>query len=202
MFDWDMVYLIEQLIERQHAEAGLHTLHASAVELNGKSVIFAGSSGAGKSVLAAYGITQGYRFSGGEKVLVNSCRIAAGSQLLCVGAAPAARFLPHGKPIYQVYEKIPTSKISAIVFPKIFNGKGFRRDLDDITGRFRLSEVIDEKLRGDFLVSMQTISAQSIDTATTRESRRKLLNKLSKKVAFIAIEGNLKYIYKEVEKLI
>ena len=55
------VYLLGQAISFALVKQGLEPLHATAVEVQGKAVVFLGQGGAGKSTLAAYFISRGHK---------------------------------------------------------------------------------------------------------------------------------------------
>ena len=199
MFDWDLVYLTQQAIERQLAERGLHTLHAGAVEKDDSSVIFAGPSMTGKSVLTAYGVNNDYNFAGGEKVVINGEEIVSGSRRIDVGEEASNKFLD-GEVVSRELDPVTDSDIEAIVFPKLTNGEISVTNLSPIKGRLKLMEVLDEKLRGDFLLSEQTLPPYSLENDETRLSRRDVLEDLDTEYLFV--EGRPEEIYEKVEELL
>lgn len=199
LFDWDIVYLTQQAIERQLAERGLHTLHAGAIEKDGSSVIFAGPSMTGKSVLTAYGVRNGYNFAGGEKVVIDGENVVSGSKRINVDEEASDKFL-NGDVIDKELDPVTDPEIEAIIYPKLTDGDLSVSYLSPVKGRLKLMEVLDEKLRGDFLLSEQTLPPYSLETDEIRESRKEVLEDLD--VDYLFIEGQPEEIYEKVGELI
>jgi hypothetical protein len=68
---------------------GACVLHASAVEWEGRAVVFAGHSGAGKSTVAAWACLAGARF-----LCDDLLRLGAGAEATWVGCSPELRLRP------------------------------------------------------------------------------------------------------------
>ncbi|MFB6099882.1 MAG: hypothetical protein ABEK16_01285 [Candidatus Nanohalobium sp.] len=200
LFEWDLVYLTEQTIERQNAEDNLHTIHAGGIERDGNAVVFAGPSMTGKSVLTAYGVQNGYNFAGGEKVVFDGSDIVSSSRKLNVDEEAAKRFL-NREEVDETYPAASQSEIEAIVFPKVTDGELSSSELSPSMGRLKLMEVLDEKLRGDYLISNQTLTPYNLETDETRESRKSRLEEISE-VDYLFIEGFPQEIYREVDNVL
>lgn len=200
LFEWDLVYLTEQAIERQNAEDNLHTIHAGGVERDGNAVVFAGPSMTGKSVLTAYGVQNGYNFAGGEKVVFDGSDIVSNSRKLNVDEEAAKRFLDREE-VDETYPAASQSEIEAVIFPKITEGELSCSRLSPNMGRLKLMEVLDEKLRGDYLLSKQTLTPYSLETDETRKSRKSRLEEISE-ADYLFLEGSPEEIYGEVDNII
>ena len=105
-----------------------------------------------------------------------------------------------GEVVSRELDPVTDSDIEAIVFPKLTNGEISVTNLSPIKGRLKLMEVLDEKLRGDFLLSEQTLPPYSLENDETRLSRRDVLEDLDTEYLFV--EGRPEEIYEKVEELL
>lgn len=83
--------------------AGHCVLHASAVEVDGAAVAFAGASGAGKSTLAALACADG-----GRMVTDDLLRVGLAERPTCVGGSPQLRLRPGATWALEAFSDRPT----------------------------------------------------------------------------------------------
>lgn len=204
LYAWDLLYLCGQAIERQQAELGLHTIHGGAVSSGDDAILFAGPSLSGKSTLTAYGVLKkGFEFVGGEKIVLRNTNIVSGTSRLSIDKSPAKRFLSTNHEIDVLFSDVEERELEAIIFPKVTDKGFYSWELSHTHGRLKLMETLDEKLRGDFLLSKQRKPALSLDTEKTRSSREEFLRSISGQVPFYHMEGSPEEIYeKGIEKIL
>lgn len=83
-------------------------LHASAVEVEGSAIAFAGSSGKGKSTLAALACADGARL-----VTDDLLRLGTGDTVSCVGGAPQLRLRPKAAWALDRFRPAPPTALTA-----------------------------------------------------------------------------------------
>ena len=82
------------VLNRYLEHSGWHSLHAGAVELNGRVLLIVGDSGAGKTTVIANLIREGAKYIGNERLFVRfqdeDCVVRAFPQTISVGLGTAA----------------------------------------------------------------------------------------------------------------
>jgi len=121
---------------------GIYLMHASAVERDGRGVVFSGLNGSGKSTLSIYLVlNHGFKYISDNFLLFDNRRIFCFPEVIRVAPADLTRLgiEEKGRIVYGKYQILPPDeRISMSVFPEFFF-------LTCIGERFELSSITEEE---------------------------------------------------------
>lgn len=202
----DLVTVIDYCLEYKRQQEGIYTVSGSAVSKNGKGILILGSiSGLGKTTLALnLCYSQGYKFIGDEKILLQENNIIGGIKTIQFNKAWLDVSIPKDfEQKLSIEDK--TTKISLIIQPSISKDSSSLEieKWDILKTNFHLYEELTRKIRGiSRRISNYNYPLVSIDTESISLLRSGFSSKISKSTDAYSIKGNLNDVLEKINSLI
>ncbi|SRR5258708_6336871 len=210
----DIVSVIDYCLDYIRQKEGIYNLHGSAVAKNEKGIlIIGGVSGLGKTTLALNLCTKRrFNFIGDEKILIDKNGFILGGvntiefnkpDLNSSSAPELNNKGPNELSKFIDIQKRPVP-IKLVIQPMIIPGANlYVEDWPTIKAEWHLYEEMGRKIRGvSRRLNNHSFPLQSIDTFEVSLLRSNTAKKLSRKIKFVGLKGDVNNIMDKIESLL